>query len=86
MAKRAVILEPEDRKKRAVVDMLSTIRAEKTTKRKAKQSEKHVALVKRKAAETEKFKPMVQEERKRKFTEKGKEESRRAAKRQRNSS
>jgi hypothetical protein len=81
MAKRAVILEPGDRRKRAVVDMLSTIRAEKSAKRSSKQTERLETISKKKAAETAKFEPVAREERKRKFMEKGKEDAFRANKR-----
>ena len=77
MAKRAVILEPGDRKKRAMIDMLHTIRAEKSLKRNEKQSQRKDALLKKKETERMKFEPKVREEKKRKYAEKGKEEMRR---------
>lgn len=80
MAKRAVILEPEDRKKRAVIQMLSGIRTDKEAKRKLANQ----LRLKKKIAETEKrneqFEPIKREEKKRKFREKGLAE---AAKKQR---
>lgn len=77
MAKRAVILEPKDRKKRAAIAMLTTIKAEKSRKRSEKQSQRKADSARRKEAETKKFEPLMKEERKRKYTEKGKEEVRR---------
>jgi ribosome biogenesis protein BMS1 len=82
MAKRAVILEPEDRKKRAVVDMLSSIRAEKTAKRGVKQAQRLATFSKKKEAEAEKFEPLMKEQKKRKFAEKGKEELHRKKRRE----
>jgi ribosome biogenesis protein BMS1 len=77
VARRAVIVEPEERKKRALIQMLHTIKNNKEMKRheikvlKSQQRKKTIEKL------NEKFQPLKQEEKKRKFREIGKENARR---------
>jgi ribosome biogenesis protein BMS1 len=75
IARRAVIVEPEDRRKRAAVQILSTIGADKISKR-------HQAQVRRTAAKSaeqkrtvQKFEDMSREARKRAYRDIGKEKT-----------
>ena len=75
LSKRAVVLEPEDRDKRAAVQMLATITADKSAKRKVAQTQR--SLVKKKAVDqsVEKFSAEHKAEKKRKFRDAGKEKA-----------
>lgn len=74
--RRAVILEPEDRKKRSLVQMISTISKDKQEKRKKTKMIKSIKNNKAKAKEQEKWEPLKKEEKKRKFKDSGKEKMR----------
>ncbi len=69
--RRAVILDPEDKKKRAAIQMLNTIKVDKSTKRTDKKKEKTVERNKKKARESAVFADDHAENKKRKFVEKG---------------
>ncbi len=84
LARRAVVLEPEDRKRRGIVSVLQTIAKDKQEKRKETKLLKLQQHIKKKAKETEKFEPIKKEERKRKLREEGKEKLRRDNKKSRN--
>lgn len=75
MSRRAVVLEPEDRNKRAAVQMLATIAADKTTKRKVAQTERSKVKEKAKAKTAEKFADVHQAEKKRKYRDEGKDKA-----------
>lgn len=85
LARRAVILEPEDRKKRALVQMLTTVSKDKQTKRSASKAVKSAQNLKSKLKEKEKFEPMAREDRKRKFAMEGKEKAVREARKNKQS-
>lgn len=74
--RRAVILEPEDRKKRSLMQMISTISKDKQEKRKKIKIIKSIKNNKTKAKEQEKWEPLKKEEKKRKFKDSGKEKLR----------
>ena len=73
MSRRAVVLEPEDRNKRAAVQMLSTIAADKLTKRKVAQTQRSAKQLKVKEKASERFASVAKEEKKRKYRDEGKE-------------
>ena len=73
--KRAVILEPEDRDKRAAVQMLSTITADKVKKRKIAQTVRSAKNLKTKEKESEKFADVAKEIKKRNYRDSGKEKA-----------
>ena len=75
MSRRAVVLEPEDRNKRAAVQMLATIAADKITKRKVAQTERSKVKEKAKAKTAEKFADIHQAEKKRKYRDEGKDKA-----------
>lgn len=79
VSRRAVILDPEDRKKRAVVQMLSTIGADKSAKRSASQLVRTNKKLKEKAKIAESFEDVHKETRKRKFIALGKGDQSREA-------
>lgn len=72
-ARRAVILEPEDKKKRAMVQMLSTIRNDKMAKRKSAKALRSQQHAKAGDRTKEKFSEVHKEEKKRKYRDSGKE-------------
>jgi ribosome biogenesis protein BMS1 len=81
LARRAVVLEPEDRQRRALVQMVSAVAAQKTRKRKLTKETKlkqHVAELQR---DSDRFSEVRKEERKRKYREMGKKAEERSAKR-----
>lgn len=73
--KRAVILEPEDRNKRAAIQMLSTITADKVAKRKVSQTVRSAKNLKAKDKESEKFADVHKEQKKRNYRDSGKEKA-----------
>ena len=75
MSRRAVVLEPEDRNKRAAVQMLATIAADKITKRKVAQTERSKVKEKAKLKTAEKFADVHQAEKKRKYRDEGKDKA-----------
>ena len=79
MQRRAVVAEPEDKKKRAFVQMLGALKNEKVAIRTANNQKRIAKHVKEKQRETDKFDPLVREEKKRKYMNEGKEEARKAA-------
>lgn len=72
MAKRAVILDPEDRKKRAAIQMLSTIKKDKVSIRNETQKKRKAEKAKVIARSHEKFADVHKEEKKRKYVMEGK--------------
>lgn len=85
LARRAVVLEPEERKVRGLVNMVAAVAQDKIQKRKTTKLQKSQQNAKVKARETAKFEPVHKEDRKRKFREQGKEELRRETKKARSS-
>jgi ribosome biogenesis protein BMS1 len=77
MAKRAVILEPEDRKKRALVQALATIKNDKVAKRSVANAERLKVKLKEKAREKAKFEPLAREEKKKRHREEGMKQAKR---------
>jgi ribosome biogenesis protein BMS1 len=73
VARRAVILDPEDRKKRALVQMLSTVSKNKEAKRLETKTQKSQEKAKKNAKEAEKFAESAREEKKRKHRDAGKD-------------
>ena len=73
--KRAVVLEPEDRDKRAAVQMLSTITADKVKKRKVAQTIRSAKNLTSKQKESEKFADVAKELKKRNYRDSGKEKA-----------
>jgi ribosome biogenesis protein BMS1 len=71
-AKRAVILEPEERNQRALVQMVSTIRKEKELKRKVSNQTRLKKKTLEKEKHAERFQEVKDEEKKRKYREQGK--------------
>jgi len=80
MQKRAVVVEPEDKSKRAFVQMLGTLKNEKVAIRREKNRVRSEQASKEKQRHKEIFDPLVREEKKRKYAADGKEEVRRANK------
>lgn len=72
MAKRAVVLDPEDRKKRAAIQMLSTIKKDKVAIRNETQKKRKAEKAKVIARSHEKFADVHKEEKKRKYVAEGK--------------
>jgi hypothetical protein len=77
VAKRAVVLEPGEKKKMAFLQALGTVRNEKKAKRHAKQQEKTADLQKKKRQTEAKFDLQVRAAKKAKFREMGQEQKRR---------
>lgn len=75
-----MVLEPEDKDKRAAIQMLSAIKNDKVAKRVTKNRERIADHHKALAKSQEKFAGVDRDEKKRKYTERGKEEVRRAKK------
>lgn len=75
ITKRAVVLEPEDRNKRAAVQMLATITADKVAKRRVAQTTRNVKNLKAKEKESEKFADVAKEQKKRNYRDSGKEKA-----------
>jgi hypothetical protein len=73
-------LDPEDKEKRAAIQMLGTIKNDKMQKRTTKNHERIASHEKKVAKSQEKFAPGEKEDKKRKYAEKGKEDLRRAKK------
>lgn len=84
--RRAVVLDPEDRKKRALIQMLSTIRADKSSKREAAQKARTDKKAKEAAKTTEMFAEVHKAEKKRKYIAQGKGDMSREAKKLRRKS
>ncbi|EQC29581.1 hypothetical protein SDRG_12590 [Saprolegnia diclina VS20] len=80
VTKRAVVLEPEERKKYALIQQVNTLRREKNTIRVAKQKERSKENLKRKAREEAKFADVHKAEKKAKYRAAGKEAAYRASK------
>ena len=83
LSRRAVVLDPEEKKGRAAVQMLSSIRANKLEKRAASQAARTSKKQKEKKLESGRFEAFHQEEKKRKYKEAGKEQAQREKKRSR---
>lgn len=80
LAKRAVILEPEERKARAVVQMLSTVRKEKVEKRQAASQVRSSKKRKEREAEAGRFEEQHREEKRAKYRDEGKKKAHRPSK------
>jgi ribosome biogenesis protein BMS1 len=74
-SKPKMILEPEDRDKRAAVQMLSTITADKVAKRKVAQTQRSAKNLKAKERESDKFADVAKELKKRNYRDSGKEKA-----------
>ncbi|CAM9426854.1 unnamed protein product [Phaeothamnion confervicola] len=74
--KRAVVLEPQERKKVALMQALNTIRKEKTKLRRQAGQKKREEVLKRKAKETGAFADIHRADKKRHHREQGKEQAR----------
>ena len=79
-AKRAVILEPEEKRVRTLMQQLVTVHREKAKKRQAKHQEEVARHVQKKKAEEEKRMQSTRQLRKRFYVELGLEEKRKAKK------
>ena len=82
LSRRAVILEPEDRKKRALVQMVATIRASKSEKRTAAGQIRSQKKAAERARQDAKFSDVHRDEKKRKYAEDGKREAAQKMKKQ----
>ena len=80
LAKRAVVLDPEEKKSRAAVQMLSTIKKSKVEKRQAANAKRMSKKNQDKEKESTRFADFHKENKKRKYSEKGKEMAARAKK------
>ena len=80
MAKRAVVLEPEERKSRAAIQMLSTIRKDKSERRHEAAENRQKRKAQEASKETARFEEVHKETKKRAFREKGLEMSKRQKK------
>lgn len=80
LAKRAVVLDPEERKSRAAVQMLATIKKSKIEKRQAANSQRQSKKSAEKERDSTRFADFHKETKKRKYSEKGKETAARAKK------
>jgi len=69
-----VILEPEERKNRAAVQMLATVRNSKLEKREVANKDRLARKKKDKQREVDKFAEVHRSEKKRKYTDIGKEQ------------
>ena len=81
LAKRAVILEPEERKARAVVQMLSTVRKDKQEKRHVAGQERLSKKRKAKELEAGRFEEQHKEEKRAKYRDEGKKKAHRPSRR-----
>jgi ribosome biogenesis protein BMS1 len=81
VAKRAVIMEPEERKKVTFIQALNTIRKEKTAIRKAKNHERRLGKEKQNAKKEEALAAARKANKKRQYRAEGKRDQRREAKR-----
>jgi ribosome biogenesis protein BMS1 len=77
LARRAVVIESSDRKERAMLQQLSTIRKDKETKREQAKTKSRQEKLAAKARESAKFSDVHKEEKKRKFKEQGLEQQKR---------
>lgn len=77
MQKRAVVMEPEERKKIAFMQMMGALKNEKIEIRHNKNKERVEKYLKDKQRIKEKFDPIAREEKKRKYAQDGKEAARR---------
>jgi hypothetical protein len=77
------VLEPEDRKKRAAVQMLETIRKDKVAKRVATRKDRLQTKQKEAARMEAKFADVHKAEKRKRYTDAGKEEVRREQKKAR---
>lgn len=80
LAKRAVILEPEEKKARAVVQMLSTVRKDKVEKRQAASQVRSSKKRKEREAEAGRFEEQHREEKRAKYRDEGKKKAHRPSK------
>jgi ribosome biogenesis protein BMS1 len=80
LSRRAVILEPEERKQRGLLQMVSTIKKDKDKKRRAVNKERLVARKQVMEKEKEKFADIQKDQKKRKYKETGLENQRKMRK------
>ena len=80
LAKRAVILEPEEKKARAVVQMLSTVRRSKLEKRQVANQERSSKKRKEREMEAGRFEDQHREEKRAKYRDEGKKKAHRPSK------
>lgn len=80
LTKRAVVLEPEEKKKYAFMQQVNTVRRDREATRKRRQSERSAANLKRKQREESQFAGVHKEAKKAKFRAEGKEAKLRAMK------
>jgi ribosome biogenesis protein BMS1 len=76
MAKRAVVLEPEDRRKRGLIQMLSTLRKEKESIREQSQKQRREEKLKQKQREAAAFEDIHKSQKKRKYQQMGLDQAR----------
>ena len=81
ISKRAVIMEPEERKKAAFISALNTIRNEKKKIRKAKNEERRLAKARQNAPKEEALAAIRKANKKRQYRAEGRREKQREAKR-----
>lgn len=77
MARRAVILDPEERKQRSLIQQLYTIQEDKQNKRLVAQKQKSKEKEKAKERESKKFEDIHKEEKKRKYKDYGIQQAKR---------
>lgn len=82
-AKRQVVVDPEDRKKRAAIQMLSTIRADKDLKRHDRQKERKDAKQKEVELSQRKFESVHKDEKRKRYRDDGKDRVRAETKKSR---
>lgn len=75
LTKRAVVLEPEEKKKYAFMQQVNTVRRDRETTRKINQSRRNSENLKRKQREDKQFEAAAREEKKAKYRKEGKEEA-----------
>lgn len=83
LSRRAVVVDPEDRDRRAAVQIISTIKSSKLEKRRASDRNRSERNAIEKEREAAKFQSVHKEERKRRYVTEGKTDAKRAMKKQR---
>ncbi|KAJ0400739.1 hypothetical protein P43SY_005460 [Pythium insidiosum] len=77
LGKRAVVLEPEEKKKYAFMQAVNTVRRDRQKTRKERQAQRNAENLKRKQREADKFADVHREAKKAKYRADGKEQARR---------
>ncbi|TYZ64675.1 hypothetical protein PybrP1_006363 [[Pythium] brassicae (nom. inval.)] len=75
LATRAVVLEPEEKRKYAFLQQVNSVRRDREATRKASQSRRNAEHLKRKEREEKQFEAVHREEKKAKFRKEGKDEA-----------